>query len=177
MPFFEQRVGVVLADPLLAVLPPVDLTLPIFLVLYCTLVAALFILARSPERFAHALRAYGAMVLVRIVTLWAAPLDPPHGMVLLNDPVASMGPGGALTRDLFFSGHTATLVLMALILPWRSARIATGCLAIIMAVMLLLQHVHYTIDIVVAPFVAWGALTLTRRRQTRASAPPSPAAP
>lgn len=164
MPLFERRQGVVLDDPLLAALPALDLTVPIFILLYGTLVTSLIFLARFPGQLAHALRAYGLMVLIRMVALWAAPLDPPHGMVLLNDPIASMGPGGALTRDLFFSGHTATLVVMALALPWRTARWTVVGIALLMVAMLLFQHVHYTIDVLVAPFVAWGAFTLTRRR-------------
>ncbi len=152
----EERPGALLADPLLAILPIVDLTWPIFFLIYGGILAAVVLLWRYPARILHLLRAYTLLLLVRCITLWITPLDPPTGMIVLNDPVAGLGPGGALTRDLFFSGHTATFVLLALAMPKRSLRIGffVGC--VVLAAMLLLQHVHYTVDVIAALFVAWG---------------------
>lgn len=152
----ENRQGVVLVDPVLDLLPSIDLTWPIFAIIYGGLLAALWILRRRPDRLLHLVRAYTLLLLVRCITLWVTPLDPPTDMIVLVDPVAGLGPGGALTRDLFFSGHTATFMLLTLAMvgPWRRRIFALG--TIVLAVMLLLQHVHYTIDVVVAPFVAVG---------------------
>jgi len=47
--------------------------------------------------------------------MYSAPLDAPERLILLNDPfVQFIGSGEALTKDLFFSGHTATLFLLFL---------------------------------------------------------------
>lgn len=159
----ESRSGATLEDPLLQMLPATDLSWPIFGVIYGALIAALVLLGRRPDELLHLLRAYGLLVLVRIAAMWATPLDPPAGMILLVDPLAGVGPGGALTRDLFFSGHTATMVLLALGMRRRSERILFGAGALILASMLLLQHVHYTIDVLAAPFFAAVCFRLTSR--------------
>lgn len=158
----ERRAGVVLEDPILQALPPIDLSWPIFGIIYGGLVAALVILLRRPEDLLLTLRAYGLLVLVRIAAMWVTPLDPPEGMILLVDPIAGVGPGGALTRDLFFSGHTATMVLLALGMRHRIERVLFFLAALLLAAFLLLQHVHYTVDILAAPFFAWGCFRMAR---------------
>ena len=57
----------------------------------------------------------------------------------------------------FFSGHTALPFLMALIF-WqeRPARIAFLSLSCIFGVAVLLAHIHYSIDVLAAPFMAYG---------------------
>jgi len=110
--------------------------------------------------------------------MWSLPLDPPPTnppptMITLADPfVETFTPGSAaLTRDLFFSGHTSILVMMALIVRTRRLRIVFGALATVMAVAVTLQHVHYTVDVLVAPMAAWLAVTIAGARPTDRQAP------
>ncbi len=159
----EGRSGVVLSDPVLELLTPVDLSWQIFLIIYGGLLAGLILMWRRPESLLHFLRAYILLVLIRVVAMWVTPLDPPAGMILLVDPLASAGPGGALTRDLFFSGHTATMILLILVMRRRAERLAFGFTALVLAGMLLLQHVHYTVDILAAIPFAYLAYRLTAR--------------
>lgn len=58
---------------------------------------------------------------------------------------------------LFFSGHTALPLLIAFIF-WdnRRARVALIVLSFIFAVAVLLAHIHYSIDVFAAPFMAYG---------------------
>ena len=51
--------------------------------------------------------------------MWATPLDPPPGMIVLEDPLVQLFGGASrpLTRDLFFSGHTSTMFLLFLAVP------------------------------------------------------------
>jgi hypothetical protein len=162
----EHRAGVVLADPVLAALVPYNMTWPIFIVLYGSLVAAIASILRDPMVVARALRAYAALVVLRMVCMWTVPLDPPPGMIALVDPVVQQatGSGATLTRDLFFSGHTSILTLIAFVLPQRSMRRLFAVLAVLMGWMVLQQHVHYTVDVIVAPLAAFAAVTLTRSR-------------
>lgn len=152
----ETRPGVVLSDPLLSMFPPVDLTLPIFVALYSGLLVALFTLIRRPDAMLLTLTAYTLLLLVRIVVMYVVPFGSPEGMIVLVDPVAGIGPGSALENDLFFSGHTATMFLM--FLTAASARLRRFFLGLTVALglMLLLQHVHYTVDVLAAPFFAYG---------------------
>ncbi|CAN5386887.1 hypothetical protein BH10BAC6_BH10BAC6_03370 [soil metagenome] len=162
----ERRSGVVLADPLLAAFPAHDLTWPIFVIIYGSLVVAIVVLMRDPMRLLLALRAYVALVLIRMLCMWAVPLEPPLDMIPLVDPLvqAVTGAREALSRDLFFSGHTSILTLLACVMPQRRLQILFIVLASMMGCFVLLQHVHYTIDVLVAPMAAYAAYKLIRAR-------------
>lgn len=58
---------------------------------------------------------------------------------------------------LFFSGHTGLPFLVALIF-WDNKRVRYVLLALslIFAVAVLLAHIHYSIDVLAAPFMAYG---------------------
>lgn len=166
----ELRAGALLPDPLLAWLPARDVSAPSFALIYGGLVVALIDLARRPWFFVRALTAYALMILARLAMMWATPLDPPPGLIPLRDPfVEAFGPGQVLTRDLFFSGHTSTLFLLALCVPsrWLKAPLFLATLAV--AVLVLIQHAHYTVDVLVAPCVAFCAFRLAAFASERES--------
>jgi hypothetical protein len=161
----EERPGVVLPDPLLELVSPRDLTWLAFALIYAAILSALVLLARRPRRLVQALQAYAIMAWVRMAVMWVTPLDPPPRMILLEDPLVQ-GLGGAsraLTRDLFFSGHTSTLFLVFLAVPGRRARpFFLACTAAVGAAVLA-QHVHYAVDVLAAPFFAYGSWRLAGR--------------
>ena len=105
-----------------------------------------------------AIRAYSIMIVLRITAMYLLPLNPPGGMILLNDPfVQFFGSGKILTKDLFFSGHTATLFLFYLLIDKKIYKNILLGLTIIVAYSVLAQHVHYAIDVFVAPFFSYAA--------------------
>lgn len=169
----ERRPGVVLADPLLAALRPRDVTWLTFALIYAGIVGALVLVAGRPRTLVTGLQAYVILALARMAVMWVTPLDPPPGMILLEDPLAQ-GIGGAthaLSRDLFFSGHTSTLFLVALAVP--SPRFRTlffGCAAAVGACVLV-QHVHYSVDVFAAPFFALGAWHAAQALWPRSASP------
>ncbi len=154
----EGRPGATLPDPLLALLPPRDVTWLIFSLVYAGLIAGVALLSRRPRDLLAAVQAYAVMVAFRIAAMWMTPLDPPPGMIELRDPfVEGLGTGQLLTRDLFFSGHTATLFLLFLAVPGRLAKgVFLACAALVGAC-LLWQHVHYAVDVLAAPVFAWAS--------------------
>jgi len=87
-------------------------------------------------------------------TMFVFPLEPPLEIIPLRDPFLECTFYGdqVLLKDLFFSGHTSNLLLLALIIPYRKLRIVMGVCTVLVGVMLILQHVHYTIDVIAAPF-------------------------
>ncbi len=154
----ERRPGVTLPDPILALFPASDVTWVTFTIIYAGLIAGLLVLARQPERLVIAVQSYGIMVLFRITAMYLLPLDPPPGMIALRDPFVQLfGTGQVLTKDLFFSGHTATMFL--LFLADRNTISRMGFLAgtLVLPVFLLWQHVHYSVDILAAPAFAYAA--------------------
>lgn len=160
----EHRQGVQLQDPVFNYLPSHDLSSPIFYILYSALLLGLIFLLPSPERLVIGFEAYALFVILRMTTMSLVPLEPPHGLIPLVDPVLSfMYTGKQVNKDLFFSGHTATMYLLYLMLPPGIYRKLAFIGALVMAVCLLFQRVHYTVDVIVAPFFAYGALRIVIR--------------
>ncbi len=164
----EHRAGVVLPDPLLRLWAPRDLTWVSFFVIYAALLASAASLVRHPSRLCLTLQSYLVMVLLRIAAMWLMPLEPPPDTLPLVDPfVRSLGPSEILTKDLFFSGHTATLVLLYWVTPrgWLKSLLLLGTVVVAGAV--LIQHVHYGIDVLAAPLFTLGALAIVVRVRER----------
>lgn len=160
----ERRPGAVLPDPVLAMLAPRDVTWPVFTLIYVGIVLAVLLLVRSPVRLLLGVQGYVVMALLRIAVMWATPLDPPPGMIVLEDPLVQ-GFGGAaepLTRDLFFSGHTSTMFLLFLAVPGRATRAFFLAATVGVAFLVLVQHVHYAVDVLAAPPFAYAAWRIAR---------------
>ncbi|RSK50825.1 phosphatase PAP2-related protein [Hymenobacter rigui] len=157
----QARPGRTLPDPLLAALPAHDVSGLTFAVIYLGIGLGVTVLLPRPLRLLRALWAYLGLHLLRCLTLYLLPLEPPPGLVLLRDPLVDQliyAAPAPITKDLFFSGHTATLLLLALAVPvgWRRWGLLAGTVAI--GTLVLVQHAHYTYDVLAAPLfvgLAW----------------------
>jgi hypothetical protein len=160
----EDRPGAVLDDPVLPHVDPVSLNAPTFALIYGSIALALVVLVPRPRALVVAVAAYTLVVLVRALMMWLTPLDPPAGLIPLVDPVVErLGSGRGLTRDLFFSGHVATGSVLALATPVPWARAVLVLATVAVGALTLVQHAHYAVDVVVAPFVAFGCHRAARR--------------
>lgn len=160
----ELRPGLALDDPILHLIPAADVSVPVFALIYGAILLGIWSLLTHPRSLLLALRAYTLLTAFRILTLHALPLAPPAGMIPLLDPVAGLGPGTVLHRDLFFSGHTSTLFLLFLTAHGRIMRgIFLFCTAGV-AMLVLVQHCHYAIDVIAAPFFAYGCYRMAGLR-------------
>jgi hypothetical protein len=152
----ELRPGALLEDPVLAAVPARDLSWLTFALIYLGLLTAVAVLLPHPSQLVMGMQAYALMVLFRMAVMSVTPLEPPAGMIALRDPlVQAVSTEQPLTRDLFFSGHTSTMFLLALLAPGRATRIFFLVCTALVAVLVLWQHVHYTVDVLVAPFFAF----------------------
>lgn len=162
--FIQQREGPVLNDYLLNRLPAYDLSDWTFTLLYILILSAFFSLALNPQLFLLALQAYIILTVLRFLTIFFVPLNPPLQLIELIDPfVQRFLYQQSVTKDLFFSGHTSLLILLALVVPSKRFRLVLLSGTFVVAAMLLIQHAHYTIDILVAPFFSWLALLLAKK--------------
>lgn len=156
--FVEKREGVIINDPLLALFNPINLTWIIFSIIYAAVVSGLIYLTQHPVRLLFAVQTYILMVIIRMFAMYLLPFDYPPTMIELNDPfVQIFGTGQLLKKDLFFSGHTATLFVLFLVTEPKWLKKLFLLLTIIIAISVLLQHVHYTIDVFIAPFATYCA--------------------
>jgi len=166
----EGRIGVVFTDPIHQLIGPFDLSWPIFIILYGALLGAIAITFRSPLLIFRMIRAYTILIALRMLLMWMLPLDPPTTMITLADPfveVFTSGSGAPLTRDLFFSGHTSLLFMVGLLMPTKTTRTIYLSLAAVIGAAVILQHVHYSVDVAVAPLAAITAVALVGGQRKR----------
>ena len=164
--FVQARPGQQLADPLLALLPAQDHSNLIFALIYGAIAATLGYLLPRPARLLQALWAYYLLQLLRMATLWLLPLEPPAALVVLHDPLMDRlfaVTTQPIVRDLFFSGHTATMTLLTLACRGRRWRGVLGLMTVTVGLLVLVQRVHYSYDVLVAPWFAWAAYWLAGR--------------
>jgi len=162
--FVEARQGVSLPDPVLNLFTPIDLTWLIFALIYISLITAVISLAKNPCRLLFAIQLYTMMVIVRIIAMYILPLEPPQNMIALNDPfVEFFGSGKTLTKDLFFSGHTATLFILFLVSENKLIKTIFLISTVAVAVSVFLQHVHYSIDVFAAVFFVYALYSLLKK--------------
>ena len=159
--YVELRAGFTFVDPLLILFTPIDLTWIIFGLIYIGLITAIVFFIKDPHMLLIAFQSYTVLVLFRTAAMYLLPLNPPPDMIPLNDPfVQIFGSGEILTKDLFFSGHTATLFLLFLVANTRTLKFIFLAFAAIIGISVLLQHVHYSIDVFTAPFFSYTSVKL-----------------
>ncbi len=170
----------VLDDWLLDWLPAHDVSALIFVILWSTGGLLIYRICRNALLCNRFIWAYILIFVSRLITITLVPLDPPKGLLELIDPLSNLFYGvGApcITKDLFYSGHTSILVLIALCLEKPSDRKWAFLGATAVGGLLLIQHVHYTVDVLAAPLFSYAAYRISRRAtesgfQTKARIPP-----
>lgn len=154
--FVEMRKGITLPDPLLRLFNPINLTWLTFILIYLSIILILFLFATKPKKLIFAVQCYTLLIIIRIFMMFLMPLNPPEGMIPLNDPfVQIFGTGQLLTKDLFFSGHTATIFLFYFVSDKKIFKAFFLIATILVGTSVLLQHVHYSIDVAIAPFFSY----------------------
>ena len=141
----------------MAQIPSMDMSLPVFLCIWASALLLFWRLLYKPQVLLNFLIGYIFLTLLRFATILLFPLEPPANLIALADPIANYfyGEGGYITKDLFFSGHTSTLILIFLNLEKKTDRIFSFIACVLLAIFLLIQHVHYTIDVLAAPFFTY----------------------
>jgi len=152
----EKREGIVLNDWLLNQLPVHNVSLPVFIFIWGAALLAIIRCVKNPRVMMLMLWTYLLVSISRILCIWVTPLDAPPQLIPLIDPLTNFFYGHQyITKDLFFSGHTSSVFIVFLGLRKKGDKIFTLLSVICIAMLLLVQHVHYTIDILAAPIVTW----------------------
>jgi membrane-associated phospholipid phosphatase len=160
LPFFyqaiEQRNGIKFNDYLLRSLPAYDLSLFIFVTIWSMALLTFHRFKQDPHIFLTFLWGFILINLSRFVSIGLVPLNPPDGLLAIHDPIANYFYGPKfITKDLFFSGHTSAMFLMFLCLKKRTDKILALFATVLIGFAVLVQHVHYTMDVVMAPLITY----------------------
>ena len=139
-------------DWILSAITPHDVSGLIFSIIWGMGILTLYRAIHKPEIFINYCWTLLFVSVLRFITISLVPLGPPAGLIQLHDPITGIFYGEAnITRDLFFSGHTATLTIMLLCLQKKADKFIAFVALICVACLLLVQHIHYSMDVLFAP--------------------------
>lgn len=160
LPFFyqaiEQRNGIKFNDYLLQWLPAYDLSIFVFIIIWSMTLLTFSRFRKDPNIFLTFLWGFILINLSRFVSIGLIPLNAPEDLIPIQDPISNHFYGPKfITKDLFFSGHTAAMFLMFLCLKKRIDKALALLATIIIGIAMLLQHVHYTMDVIMAPVITY----------------------
>lgn len=164
--YAENRAGFIIEKGWMdAIAAPANYSVLIFTATYSAAAFGVFLCFRKPETALLLIRTYLLLQLMRALVLFVVPLDPPEGIIPLNDPFlqSTFYNGRPNLKDLFFSGHIATTLIFFCILPQRWAKGIIITLTLLAATCIVLQRVHYISDVIAAPFFTWIAFRLAKR--------------
>lgn len=141
--------------------------------------AALLLLLIDAGRFVRYMITSGVLSVVRGLCILATGLGPVRGVDVnagldaavrtrafwgIVNPISALtgdAPHVYLTKDLFFSGHTSTTLLL-LLYVWRYPKLRAWMIAahLLVVTSLFFSHLHYTIDVVGGWAIAFSLFVL-----------------
>lgn len=164
--YTENRDGITIEKAWLdGIISPQDFSYLIFPLMYgATLIGVVFCFLK-PSTALLLIRTYLLLQFLRAIILLIVPLNPPEGIIPLEDPFlhATFYNGRPNLKDLFFSGHVATLVMFIPIISNKWVRGIILLAAIVVGFLLIAQRVHYIADVVAAPIFAVIAFWIAKR--------------
>lgn len=123
---------------------------------------AIFFILRQPHKLPFVLKSIGVFIIVRsiFITLTHLAVPPYHSYLELNGILG----GVTSLDDLFFSSHTGLPYLLALGF-WENKRLRIFFImaSIFFGIVVLLGHLHYSIDVFAAYFITYGIFQITKK--------------
>jgi hypothetical protein len=150
--FVESRRGTLLSDYILEILPSHNVSWIVFFFLYSGIFFGVYYHLIHPKTILIAFQTYVLVTLLRICTITIWPLEPPVGYVPLREPFVQLFTSGGkiISKDLFFSGHMSTILSLFFSSHRKFIRTFLLFCSFMIGIMVLVQHVHYTIDVLFA---------------------------
>ena len=146
-------------------LPTVDLNLIIIEGAFLSIVLGILYVLSKPRHILFTLKALALFIIVRalFISLTHVGVYPTHvdpGLGFFDGMYSYLN----FQLGFFFSGHTGLPFLMALVF-WdnRTVRILFLSMSLVFGVAVLLAHIHYSIDVLAAPFMAYGIFGIAKR--------------
>lgn len=170
MPYFFQQIiadrpGKTMGDIVLDHIPAADWSWTIFTLIYTTAAVTVITNFMNPAVILEGLVNYSIVTWLRMLSIFLFTLEPPKDIVVLIDPFLThvVYHQEYFMKDLFFSGHISSMMVFVLIEPRPVLRWVKASVTVVVAILILVQHVHYTLDVVAAPIITYGVYVLVRR--------------
>lgn len=151
-------------DLILDNIPVVDLSFIIIEVALIAIVLGTFYVLSKPRSVLFTLKAVALFIIIRalFISLTHVGIHPDNiapGLGFFDGIYTYLN----FQTGLFFSGHTGMPFLVALIF-WdnRRVRYILLALSLVFAVAVLTAHIHYSIDVFAAPFMAYGIFRIAQ---------------
>lgn len=148
--YVEMRKGILLNDKLLEIIPSFDFSLFIFILLYSSLTIVILTHLHKPKVILRIIEMHFLVAVVRQICILCVALEPPIGIIVLRDVFLenTVYPRNSpLTKDLFFSGHVASIWLYSLCSENKMIKYYLGFATLLMSFMILSMRVHYSYDV------------------------------
>jgi hypothetical protein len=158
----EFRDGIVFNDPLFNYFDARDYSVVIVLLLYASVGFFLFYNIKKPLLLSRFVWSYIFILLMRMVALFFLPLYCDPDAVKLEDPVLNnlIYPNNYVERDLFFSGHATMMVSFYWCFTNHTIKRVYLVGAVVVSTLLVLQKIHFTIDVLAAPLFSFISIWL-----------------
>lgn len=121
-----------------------------------------YLLVTKPREIPFSLKSIALFTIIRSAAISLTHIGPfPQHVTITATGILGIFTSGS---DLFFSGHTGLPFLMALIL-WEDKPMRYFCLAasLFFGVVVLLAHLHYSIDVFAAFFITYTVFKISER--------------
>lgn len=161
----EHRPGTNFHDPVFTLFSSIDCSVITFIMLYTSVVSFLIVHRKDLIQLSLLAFSYAFILILRGISLWALPFYADSDAIKLDDPFLNtfIYPDNYVERDLFFSGHVAILVLLVLFSKDQKWKWLYTLMSVGVGITVVLQKVHFSIDVVAAPFFAILAFWATKR--------------
>jgi PAP2 superfamily C-terminal len=154
--YIEKRNGRFLDDWISNQMLIKDVSIPIFLCIWGSAIILIYNFIYDYSVFITFLWGFIFLSISRMLTISLFPLEPPPNLIPLIDPLSNYFYGKSfITKDLFYSGHTASTFLIGLCLQNKIAKTLVIVASCCVGILVLIQHIHYTIDVIAAPPCTW----------------------
>ncbi len=153
----ESVDGALLFDPITSNFTPIDFNPYIFYITTGLVILGHITSILTPRGLMQVLATMCLLNMIRMLSLYLVDLNPPTDIIPLWDPLLekTFYDNVLITKDLFFSGHTSNIVVFGFLTQVKWLRKVFFVMAFVVGAMLILQHVHYTIDVAAAPIFAY----------------------
>tara|TARA_B100000900_G_scaffold188272_1_gene159482 strand:- start:558 stop:1199 length:642 start_codon:yes stop_codon:yes gene_type:complete len=165
---WEHSLGV-FNDPFF-VIQPVDFSIYIFILTYGSLLFFFILNFLKPKKLLKLFHLVSILLILRSISLFLFRLDADPNMITLSDPILNTifyqlneNTGMYNQHDLFFSGHIANLFIISLLYDDRKIKYFFFIITFVVAVLLVIQRAHYSIDVIFAPFFSLISLYIYNR--------------